>query len=354
VSGALIRQGIDAYFATTRVTLDYLCGIHEDFYERFALLAIHAKGQHCFIGPSFSRLQLQMASLHDIRLWEDGQDPLQFLKQLAEEWGLRTAVIAVDDKMPASLLLEMQKILPAVLFRSGAPVLSKLRSIKDEQELEHLKHAASIGDKTFESVVPLIREGMTEAELQDLIYAHMRKQGGEPAFGIIATGAHGAEPHHRSNSTPLKRGDVLVLDYGCTYQGYHGDMTRTLSVGPASDEVKEAYRIVFEAHHRARETIRPGISCEEVDRAAREHIASKGYGEFFIHRTGHGIGLELHEDPYIVKGNSKPLEVGQCFSIEPGIYIPGEFGIRIENIVRVTPEGHESLNEEPPLEILEL
>jgi Xaa-Pro dipeptidase len=187
--------------------------------------------------------------------------------------------------------------------------------------------------------------------VEEALTAEMRRQGGKPAFCIVAAGANGAEPHHLSDDSELKDGDVVVMDFGCTVGGYYSDITRMAAVGRASEKAQEIYGIVLAAHRAGREAIRPGVTAESVDRAARRVIEEAGYGPYFMHRLGHGLGSRGHEEPNLVEGNKHLLEPGNCFSVEPGIYLPGEFGVRIENIVTVTEDGHESFNEEPPDEL---
>lgn len=182
----------------------------------------------------------------------------------------------------------------------------------------------------------------------------MAAQGGVPDFCILGAGANGAEPHHANDDTKLKSGDVVILDFGCSVDQYRSDITRVVAVGEAAEEAKHVYDIVYRAHHAGLAAVRAGVTSGEVDAACRKVIADAGYGEFFNHRTGHGIGIEGHEEPYIVGGSDLRLEIGDCFSIEPGIYLPGRFGVRIENIVTITENGPESLNEDPSPTLIEV
>lgn len=316
------------------------------------VMLIRPDGEPAMIVPSLSRTHAEKTGVPDIRDWKDGEDPGALFESLALEWGLRTAVIGVDDEVPASILLRMQTALPAALFKAAGNVMAEARKAKDEAELAAMQRAAAVAEAAFDAVLPSIREGVTERELAFLLQMEMLKHGGQPTFCIVATGANGAEPHHTSDDTPLRRGDVVVIDWGCQVDYYLSDITRTVAIGEASQEACEIYRIVFESHQAGRNAIQPGVPGQDVDRAARAVIESAGYGNRFIHRTGHGIGMMGHEPPMIVEGNEAPLVVGQCFSIEPGIYLPGRFGVRIENIVTVTESGHRSLNAEPPPELI--
>jgi Xaa-Pro aminopeptidase len=228
--------------------------------------------------------------------------------------------------------------------------MTRLREIKTPEEIEAMAAAARLIDTIVEEAIGALREGMTERDLQDFVLAAFKRHGTRPSFTpLVCFGANAAMPHHSTGDTRLKRGDVVIIDIGCMADGYPSDITRTVAFGEPSDpEAAAVYEIVNEAHWAAREAAKPGMSGQDVDAVARKVITDAGYGEQFIHRTGHGIGLSTHEPPDIVKGNFEPLHPGMCFSIEPGIYLPGRFGVRIENIVTMTNEGVRSLNSDAP------
>lgn len=339
-------------FVSSAVSLGYLTGMHEAGGERLLIFALAPGCRTRMIAPALSATQASRVGIADVRAWRDGENAMTHVDDLGRDWNLRSAVIAVDDDMPASYLLAFQEALPAALFRTGQPILSRLMRTKDNAELDLMRRAGRIADSAFPAAVAACRPGVTERELASILTAEMLRLGGTPTFAIVATGANGAEPHHHSDDTPVREGDVVVLDFGCHVEGYNSDITRTIACGCASDEAREVYQLVHSAHRAARAAIRPGVTAESVDRSAREVIDRAGHGERFMHRTGHGIGLRIHEEPYIIEGNASPLEVGNCFSIEPGVYLPGQFGVRIENIVAVTSDGHESLNAEPSPELI--
>jgi len=338
---------MDAYFAASPISMGYLAGFFEGGGERFLLLAVRSTGEMRMICPALSQVQAQRCGISDVRAWRDGEDPLEHFRELTRDWDLRAARIAVDDDMPAAMLLAMQGVLPAALFVPGQAILGGIMRRKDPQELDLLRAAARIADSAYERILPQVRVGMKEVELEAVIVGEMQRLGGKPTFCIVATGANSAEPHHLSDETPLRNGDVVILDFGCSVGGYQSDITRTLALGPADPEAERVYDVVFAAHMAGRAAAEPGVPAQEVDRAARSVIEAAGFGEFFMHRTGHGIGIRGHEEPFIIEGNDRPLEPGDCFSVEPGIYLPGRFGIRIENIVTITDSGSESLNAEP-------
>lgn len=354
VQPLLSEAGLDCYIACTPVSMGYLAGFFESGGERFLIMAFAKSGERAMIVPALSETHAMHTGIEDMRTWSDGEDPMRLFEELAREWSLKTAVIGVDDEMPAGFLLPMQKVLPAALFKCAGDEMAKLRKVKDESELRLMKEAADIADAAFAEVLSRARPGMPEAELQKILLAAMMDGGGVPTFCIVAAGANGAEPHHATSDYKIQSGDVVVLDWGCSRSNYLSDVTRTICIGRASDEAKEVYRAVYRAHMAARSAIYPETPCEDIDAAAREVIENAGFGKYFVHRTGHGIGLMGHEPPHIVKGSKSLLEPGQCFSVEPGIYLPGKFGVRIENIVAVTKDGHESFNQEPSPELIEV
>lgn len=350
----LAERGFDCYVCSTPVSMGYLASFYEGGGERMLILLVRPEGDPAMIVPALSATHAAATGIGDIRAWKDGDDPGRLFGRLAEDWGLKTAVVAVDDETPACLLLPMQQTLPAALFKCGGDTMAELRKRKEPAELEAMRRAAAIADAAYADLLARMKPGMTEAEAAAVLTSGMLSRGAAPTFTIVAAGAGGAEPHHETSAHRISEGEVVVADWGCAVDHYLSDITRTFSVGKGSDDARKVYEIVYEAHMQARREIRPGIACEDVDRAARQVIEEHGYGEYFVHRTGHGIGLMGHEPPHIVQGSKSPLEEGQCFSVEPGIYLPGRFGVRIENIVTVTADGHESLNQEPSPSLIEV
>lgn len=349
----LLNDGIDCFVAQQPISMGYLHGYHEGAGERFMALCVRSSGEYRMICPALSASQVARAGISDIRPWKDGEDPLALFEELASDWNLKSAIIAVDSDMPARQLLQMQSVLPAALFKSGEANLAQLMRVKSGEEVDLLLKAGKIADEAFEAAFPQIKAGMTERQVARVLMDAMSERGGQPTFCIIATGANSAEPHHLTDDTALQPGDVLIMDFGCSVEGYNSDITRTVSVGKASDKAKQVYDIVYRAHMAARAAISAGVTCGSVDAAARGVISAAGFGEFFVHRTGHGLGMNIHEEPYIIGGSEVVLERGNCFSIEPGIYLSGELGVRVENIVVATTDGHISMNAEPSATLLE-
>ena len=223
--------------------------------------------------------------------------------------------------------------------------LPMLRAIKDADELERLAAAGAAADACFEEIVKVRFAGRTEnevaADLAALLIDHGHSQ---VDFTVVGSGPNGANPHHEAGDRTIEEGDMIVLDFGGLKDGYGSDTSRTIHVGEPTGEEREVFEIVRRAQQAGYEAVRPGVACQEIDRACRRVITDAGYGEQFLHRTGHGIGLTTHEPPYMVEGSQHPLEPGMCFSIEPGIYLLGRFGVRIEDIVTVTEDGGRRLN----------
>lgn len=271
----------------------------------------------------------------------DSDDPTA---QLAQD--LPAGVLGVDRFFAAQFLLPILEARPDIQPKLGAFAVEETRMIKDEAEKAAMRRASAINDEVFAEIPSLLREGMTELELGKAI-AGLFAEKGDPAHAnvpLVCFGENSAEPHHSSGQTVLKAPSVVLVDGGQNSFGYNSDMTRTFFFGEPDETMKQVYAIVLEANRRGRAAVKPGVPLSEIDRAARDYITQMGYGPYFTHRVGHGIGCDVHEEPSVSGSNDRPAEVGMCFSIEPGIYLPGRFGVRIEDLVLVTEEGCETLN----------
>jgi Xaa-Pro aminopeptidase len=223
--------------------------------------------------------------------------------------------------------------------------LPMLRAVKNEDEIERLAAAGAAADACFEEMLGVRFAGRRESEIAADLAARLLDHGhSQVDFTVIGSGPNGANPHHEMSERVIEEGDMVVMDFGGLKDGYGSDTTRTVHVGEPTDEEREVHEIVRRAQQAGYEAVRSGVACQEIDRAARKVITDAGYGEYFIHRVGHGIGLTTHEPPYMVEGEEHPIEPGMCFSIEPGIYLPGRFGVRIEDIVVATEDGGRRLN----------
>jgi D-alanyl-D-alanine dipeptidase len=242
-------------------------------------------------------------------------------------------------------LLGLQDKLPGARYVSMTAALPMLRAIKDADELERLTAAGAAADACFEDIAGVRFAGRRESDIAADLAGFLRAHGhSQVDFTVVGSGPNGANPHHEMSDRVIEEGDMVVLDFGGIKEGYGSDTTRTVHVGEPTDEEREVFEIVRRAQQAGFDAVRPGIACQEIDRAARKVIADAGYGEYFIHRVGHGIGLTTHEPPYMVEGEEHLIEPGMCFSIEPGIYLPGRFGVRIEDIVAATDDGGRRLN----------
>jgi len=349
--GAMIDEGVDALILTPGPDMLYLTGFSEEAHERLLCLVVSQHAQSVFVCPSLNAEQvlLNPAGVTDIRDWADATGWHAAFHQVAGELELAGATIAVGDDLAARFLLPIQVMLPGVRFVGGGNLVALLRCVKDDEELRLLRRASEITEAACQAGIDACRVGVTEREVADVIERAITSAGATVSFDtIVAAGPNGALPHHRPGGRVLTHGDVVVLDLGATYENYRGDMTRTVAIGEASEEAQVVYDAVYRAGVAATAAVKPGAIPALVDAAARRTIELAGYGDYFIHRTGHGIGLAEHELPNIVDGNETPLEPGNCFSIEPGIYVPGQFGVRLENLVAVTDDGYESLNSPIP------
>ena len=343
----LAEQDYDLLVLFPSSNMLYLSGFYDEAMERMLFFILPREGDPVFLVPELYEGQVKEESpFPEVRVWKDSEDPKPLLQRTLAELAPGTAKVLVDDGMWASFLLILKEVLPGAEFALSSQIMKPLRMRKTADEVRHLEEAGAIADQAFEEVTRMDIEGMTELALASRIEEVMKKRGADKiAFEpLVASGANGALPHHRAGRRRIERGDAVILDYGCSIRGYCSDITRTIVCKRASKEIETVHEIVCSAQEKAVQAVRPGVQARVVDRSAREEIAGKGFGERFIHRTGHGIGLEVHEEPYITEGNDLELEEGMAFSVEPGIYLPGKFGVRIEDIVVVTQSGAERMN----------
>lgn len=330
--------------------LRYTSGFDEEPGERHLFLIVPAEGEPVFFVPELYGEQVREASwVPDVRTWADEEDPRERLADLLDDLKLAGGHVLLDDGMWARFTLDFRAALPDATFGLASEVLAPLRIRKDAAELSAMREAGRIADQVATEVRALgeFVVGRTEADLAAEIERRLTDAGGDGAAFevIVGSGPNGAKPHHSHGDRTIEAGDPVVLDFGTRVEGYVSDQTRTVVFGVDSpDRFREVHRIVREAQSAAVEAIEPGVAAEDVDAAAREVIEDAGYGDEFVHRTGHGVGLDVHEEPYVVGGNDRTLEPGMVFSVEPGIYRSGEFGVRIEDLVVVTDDGCERLN----------
>ncbi len=352
LAGLVITPGYD---------MRYLIGSRAQTFERLTALVVPASDRGVGLGaPSLVLPRLELAALKQsavadlgltVRDWVDGEDPYRLVADaLGHDLGSGDddsgpTAVAVTDSMPALHLLPLAGALGTVpVLATG--VLAALRMIKDADEIEVLRAAGAAIDRVHARVPQLLVPGRTEAQVAaDITEAIVAEGHSEAAFVIVGSGPNGADPHHECSERILQPGDIVVVDIGGPVEpGYNSDCTRTYSLGEPDPEIAEQYAVLQRAQAAAVAAVRPGTTAERVDAAAREVLVAAGLGEYFVHRTGHGIGLSVHEEPYIVAGNDLPLATGMAFSVEPGIYLPGRWGARIEDIVIVTEDGAAPVN----------
>ncbi|MFD7391126.1 aminopeptidase P family protein [Streptomyces sp. NPDC059852] len=313
--------------------------------ERLTLLVLTADHGPVLVVPALEAPDAAKAAgapVMTLRDWTDGQDPYAATAALLDTSGR----FGISDNAWAMHLLALQRALPGTSYASLTDALPMLRAVKDAAELELLAAAGAAADAAFEEIRTVPFGGRRESEVAADLAELLRRFGhAQVDFTIVASGPNGADPHHEAGDRRIERGDMVVLDFGGLRDGYGSDTSRTVHVGPPTDEERRVHDLVRAAQEAGYRAVRPGAACQDVDRAARAVIDEAGYGPYFIHRTGHGIGVTTHEPPYMIEGEEQPLVPGMCFSVEPGVYLPGRFGVRIEDIVTVTEDGARRLND---------
>jgi Xaa-Pro aminopeptidase len=348
-AAATTGAGLAGLVITPGYDLRYLIGSRAQTFERLTALVLPASGDPTVVVPRMELASLKGSAIAELGLvvrdWVDGDDPYE---SVSAALGGAPAATAVTDSMPALHLLPLAGVL-GVLPVLATDVLRGLRMIKDAGEIDALRKAGSAIDRVHARVPEFLIPGRTEADVAaDIAEAIVAEGHSEVAFIIVGSGPHGADPHHSYSDRELQVGDIVVVDIGGAYEpGYHSDSTRTYSIGEPRPDVARQYSILQRAQRAAFDAVRPGVTAEQVDAAARDVLAEAGLAKFFVHRTGHGIGLSVHEEPYIITGNDLPLAAGMAFSIEPGIYFPGHWGARVEDIVVVTEDGALAVNNRP-------
>jgi Xaa-Pro aminopeptidase len=341
------EAGLDALLITPGADLRYLTGYNAHALERLTCLVLPAQGQATLIVPTLERPAAEASPAPEtgVRIVDhrDGSDPYPLVRQAIGT----PATVGLANRMWAEQVLALREALPGTTQRLAGEVLAGLRIRKSAAEVEALARAGAAIDGVHQRMAEWLRPGRTEAEVGADIAQAIREAGHATAdFTIVAAGPDGASPHHETSERVIQPGEPVVVDIGGTMpDGYCSDSTRTYVVGGEPDkEFLAAYEVLRAAQRAAVAAVRPGIRAEDVDAAARDLLSGAGYGEVFLHRTGHGIGLDGHEPPYIVTGNALPLEPGMTFSIEPGFYFQGRYGARIEDIVACTADGVRRLN----------
>jgi Xaa-Pro aminopeptidase len=341
------ERGIDALLVTPSLDFAYLLGYRAPALERLTCLVIPAEGDPRLVLPRLeeplARHRLgELTEVVELLPWEETDDPTRLVRAAIDVAARR---VAVQDQMWARFVLRLQAVLDPTELVAAGHTLAALRRVKSAEEIDRLRSAARAADGVMAAITGERLSGRSEAEVSRRIRDLLIDAGHETAdFAIVGSGPNSASPHHEAGERRIEPGDAVVIDMGGTLAGYCSDTTRTAFVGDPPAEFAELYGVLQAAQGAACEAVRPGVPAAELDAVARDLIADAGYGDYFIHRTGHGIGMETHEEPYIVASNAEPLVAGNAFSIEPGIYLTGRWGARIEDIVVCTESGGERLN----------
>ena len=340
--------GLAGLIITPGPDLVYFCGYQPTaITERLTALLITPDGDPRMVVPKLEVPEAKAAAGSAVELvdWTDGTDPYATFGKMLHSSGR----YGISDNAWAMHLLGFLRSQPSAQYRALTDAMPMLRAVKDADELQRLAAAGAAADATYREILGVRFAGRKETEVAADLADGLRRHGhSQVDFTVVGSGPNGANPHHEAGDRVIAEGDTVVLDFGGLMGGYGSDTTRTVYVGQTvPGEVRQVHDLVRRAQQAAFEAVRPGIACQEIDRVARRVIDEGGYGEYFIHRTGHGIGLTTHEPPYMVEGEEHELVPGMCFSIEPGVYLPGRFGVRIEDIVTVTEDGGRRFNNTP-------
>ena len=348
----LTQNGFDAIALNAGPSQAYFSGLHFHLMERPAVLLLAPKQAPVLALPGFESGKTVGLS-YELRTVTYGEDPAQWQAVFNQAAGLLGAAkrIAVEGlHLRVMELRYLEAAFPDVSFEAAETLIAQLRMRKDAGEIAVMQRAVEIAETALEATLPKVKIGMTEKQIAGELIQQLFAHGSDPALPfqpIVAAGPNSANPHATISDRNLQSGDLLLFDWGASVDGYLSDLTRTFAVGEISEEFKRVYEVVKLANQAGRDAAKPGAPCSAVDAAARDTIEDSGYGEYFTHRTGHGLGLETHEDPYMRAGNEVKLEAGMTFTVEPGIYLDGRGGVRIEDNVVITDAGSRTLSKFP-------
>ena len=343
----MAEEAVDLVAIGAGAHLGWLLGLHPHADERPLIFCVTQTGAG-FLMPALEAESARQHTQMPFHCWADDEGPQQALEDLLESIGGGAArSIVLDETMRADHAALVQDRLMNAKRQFTATTIGALRMRKDASEYAILKRNALTADKAMQDAWAAMKLGMQEQEVADLIKRSFVAQGVQPMFHIVGAGSNGAFPHHQTGQTTLGEGQAVVMDIGGTMEGYSSDITRMAIMGRKPEGFDEIHGIVNQAVEAAMAAARPGVQAREVDKAARDVISAAGYGDYFVHRTGHGLGTEIHEPPYITASSDTVLDEGMVFSIEPGIYLPGRFGVRLEEIVILRADGPEILSELP-------
>lgn len=348
----LTKHGYDAIALNAGPTQTYFSGLHFHLMERPAIFIIAPKQKPVMVLPSFEKGKLDALG-YEVRAVTYGEDPAQWqvsFNEAAKLIGSAKQVAVEGLRMRVMELRYLENAFIGASFPAAEDLIAQMRMRKDAGEIAAMQRAAQIAEAALEATLAKVKVGVTENELAGELIQQLYLHGCDPELPflpIVATGPNSANPHATVSDRKVANGDLLLFDWGANVDGYFSDLTRTFAVGEISDEFKRIYEVVKLANQAGRDAAKPGAPCSDVDDAARDAIEDSGYGQYFTHRTGHGLGMEAHEEPYMRAGNSLKLQPGMTFTVEPGIYLDGKGGVRIEDNVVITEDGARTLSSFP-------
>lgn len=339
---AMKAARIDAVLVTPSTSFRYLTGIAPGRSERLIALLVPRRDSPAVVGPHFERERLATNALtREVHTWREEEDPYLLCGRLLQNWRVAPSRLAIEETTEFRTVAGLTRVLGHAAFPSAAALLSGLRMRKDAEELDRMRRAVRETHAARAAALKRLRIGMREREFAALLSAELSARGGGDPWVLAQFGPTSAIPHALGGDRRLRKSDVVLTDFGACFAGYQSDITRTAFFGTPTRKFLAILKIVREAQCAALREVRPGMACATIDASARRVIDSAGFGQNFTHRTGHGIGLDVHEEPYIVRGNAQPLQEGITFTIEPGIYLPDDFGVRWEDDMLCTGSGGE-------------
>jgi Xaa-Pro dipeptidase len=351
------ERGIDALMLTGGTSLEYFTGIRWGLSERMLALVLPVKGTPFIVCPKFEEErameQVRTGPLDrgtEVRTWEEDESPSALVAGGLRARGVATGTLGIEETVRFVFSDAVATALPTVRLTSATPVTAGCRGVKSEAELALMRHASAVTLKAYEAAWKSLTDGMTQDRFAALVAAAHQRLGYQGGAGV-QVGEYSALPHGSVTPQVIREGTILLIDGGCKVEGYSSDLSRTFVLGKPTDRMRKVFEIEHQAQTAALRAARPGVECQAVDAAARKVIVDAGFGpdyKYFTHRVGHGIGLDGHEWPYLVRGNTLKLEPGMTFSDEPGIYIPGEFGVRLEDDMVITADGAELFTPQSP------
>lgn len=351
-ASGLDRANADGLLVFRDTNILAFCGVPLAPSDRLVCGLVNRQGRVALVVPAFEAAMAEGSSAEPkLFAWEEHEDPYAVAATAAQWLGIGAGRLLLDGYTWLDTEARFREALPQAHLAQDPGLIESIRLTKGPTQIETIRSACTDNSAIYREISELLGAGISELELSRDILARAGAQGRSIVGHLIQGGRSASIPHAPPTERKFRDGDAVIVDLVCRREGYHGDMTRTFALGAVSDEVKRAYGVVCSAQRAAFEAVRPGVACEDVDSAARSVIEAAGLGAYFCHRLGHGIGLDVHEPPYLVQGNRQVLEPGMCVTIEPGVYVPGQFGVRIEDVVAVTDAGYDLLSGDTPTDV---